>query len=87
MRSLWPLTKPPLSPSDTKVFSTKQILAKYVPLEEVKKAVTDIVILSASKKEDVPPGYTRLPYVMAWFPWLSAVYILYLILDILTEDF
>ncbi len=50
-----------LSLSGTKVFSSKQLLAKFEPLEGAKKAVTDIVILSASRKEDVPAGYIRLP--------------------------
>ena len=48
---------------DTKAFSSKQLLAKFTPLEEVTQAVTDLVVLSASRKEDVPVGYRRLPYV------------------------
>ena len=48
---------------DTKAFSSKQLLAKFTPLEEVTQAVTDLVVLSASRKEDVPAGYRRLPYV------------------------
>ena len=46
---------------DTKAFSSKQLLAKFTPLEEVTQAVTDLVVLSPSKKEDVPAGYRRLP--------------------------
>ena len=48
---------------DTKAFSSKQLLAKFTPLEEATKAVTDIVVLSPARKEDVPARYQRLPYV------------------------
>ena len=47
---------------DTKAFSSKQLLAKFTPLEEATKAVTDIVVLSPARKEDVPARYQRLPY-------------------------
>ncbi len=33
------------------------------PLEGVREAVTDVVILSGSKKDRVPDGYKRLPLV------------------------
>ena len=49
--------------TDTKAFSSKQLLAKFTPLEEATQAVTDIVVLSPSRKEDVPTKYQRLPYV------------------------
>lgn len=52
---------PPLPPVDSKAFSTKQILAKFVPLEQATYALTDILVLSPSRKEDVPAGYKRLP--------------------------
>ena len=52
---------PPLPPVDSKVFSTKQILAQFVPLEQATYALTDILVLSPSRKEDVPTGYKRLP--------------------------
>ena len=48
---------------DTKAFSSKQLLAEFTPLEQATQAVTDIVVLSPSRKEDVPAGYRRLPYV------------------------
>ena len=48
---------------DTKAFSSKQLLAKFTPLEEATQAVTGVVVLSPSRKEDVPAGYRRLPYV------------------------
>ena len=46
---------------DTKAFGSKQLLAEFTPLEEVTQAVTDVVVLSPSRKEDVPTGYRRLP--------------------------
>ena len=46
---------------DTKAFSSKQLLAKFTPLEQATHAVTDLVVLSPSRKEDVPGGYRRLP--------------------------
>jgi len=46
---------------NNKAFSTKQILAKFVPLEQATYALTDILVLSPSRKEDVPAGYKRLP--------------------------
>ena len=49
-----------LSSPDTKAFSSKQLLAKFTPLEQATRAITDVVVLSAAKKEDVPPKYTRL---------------------------
>ena len=48
---------------DTKAFSSKQLLAEFTPLEQATQAVTDVVVLSPFKKEDVPAGYRRLPYV------------------------
>ena len=48
---------------DTKAFSSNQLLAEFTPLEQATQAVTDIVVLSPSRKEDVPAGYRRLPYV------------------------
>ena len=48
---------------DTKAFSSKQLLAKFTPLKEATQAVTGVVVLSPSRKEDVPAGYRRLPYV------------------------
>jgi len=52
---------PPVPPVDSKAFSTKLILAKFVPLEQATYALTDILVLSPSRKEDVPAGYKRLP--------------------------
>ena len=46
---------------DTKAFSSKQLLAKFTPLEQATQAVTDLVVLSPSKKEDVPAEYRRQP--------------------------
>jgi len=48
---------------NNKAFSTKQILAKFVPLEQATYALTDILVLSPSRKEDVPAGYKRLPEI------------------------
>ena len=34
------------------------------PLEGVREVVTDVVVLSGSKKDRVPDGYKRLPLVI-----------------------
>ena len=47
--------------SDIKPFAAKVVAIKTEPLEEAKDMVTDIVVLSGSKKENVPSGYKRLP--------------------------
>ena len=44
-----------------KPFASKLVVVKLDPLEEIKEAITDIVVLSGSKKENVPSGYKRLP--------------------------
>lgn len=44
-----------------KTFSQKQLLVRFHAPDQAKEAVSDIVILSAHKKEDVPSGYKRLP--------------------------
>ena len=46
---------------DTKAFSHKVLTIRVGANEETTRAVTDIQILSASRKEDVPAGFTRLP--------------------------
>lgn len=45
---------------NSKAFSSWQLVVKLKPLEELTRAITDIVILTSAKKEDVPPGFTRL---------------------------
>ena len=45
---------------DSKAFSSKDVLIKIDPLESATQAVTDIVVLSSSKKDQVPSGYSRL---------------------------
>ena len=44
-----------------KTFSQKQLLVRFSAPEQAKEAVSDVVILSAHKKEDVPSGFKRLP--------------------------
>ena len=44
-----------------KTFSHKQLLVRFCAPEQAQEAVSDIVILSAHKKEDVPSGFKRLP--------------------------
>ena len=46
---------------DSKAFSSKTVLIKIDPLESATQAVTDVVVLSSSKKDQVPSGYSRLP--------------------------
>ena len=50
-----------VSPADTKAFSSKLLVIKVSPRELTDKAVTNVVVLSASRKEDVPAHFTRLP--------------------------
>ena len=45
----------------TKSFHSKQLLARFAALEEAKDAIVDIIVLSGSHKEEVPPRYKRLP--------------------------
>ena len=47
--------------TDSKAFSSKQLMVRYVASEEATEAVSDIIILSSSRKEEVPPKYKRLP--------------------------
>ena len=44
-----------------KTFSHKQLLVRFQAPDQAKDAITDIVVLSANKKEDVPRGFKRLP--------------------------
>ena len=44
-----------------KAFSQKQLLVRFQAPDQAQEAVSDIVILSAHRKEDVPNGYKRLP--------------------------
>lgn len=53
-------TLPPLHP-DSKAFQSKQLLVRFVALEEATEAISDIIILSSQKKEEVPQKYKRLP--------------------------
>lgn len=46
---------------DTKAFSSKVLTIKVGPHEQTTRAVTELKVLSASRKEDVPTGFTRLP--------------------------
>ena len=48
-------------PPDSKPFSSKVIALKVDPLEQATQAVTDLVVLTGSKKDQVPSGYCRLP--------------------------
>lgn len=48
----------------SKSFGSKLIAIKLTPQEEAGEGVTDILVLSGSKKDQVPPGYKRLPYVI-----------------------
>ena len=52
-----------ISTPDTKAFSQKVLTMKVGPNEQTTRAVTEIQILSASRKEDVPSGFKRLPLV------------------------
>lgn len=52
-----------ISTPDTKAFSAKVLTMKVGPNEQTTRAVTEIQILSASRKEDVPSGFKRLPLV------------------------
>lgn len=61
-----PLGYMPLSTTmddNTKSFHTKQLLVKFTPQTEATAAVTDLMVLSVSKKDEVPPGYKRLPEI------------------------
>ena len=49
---------------NSKSFHSKQLLARFVSLEEATEAIADIIILSGQRKEDVPSNYKRLPYVL-----------------------
>lgn len=53
-----------ISTLDTKAFSAKVLTMKVGPNEQTTRAVTEIQILSASRKEDVPAGFKRLPLVL-----------------------
>ena len=55
------VNSPPFLSIDTKCFHSKQLLVKFTPQTEVTEAVSDLMVLSVSKKEEVPPGYKRLP--------------------------
>jgi hypothetical protein len=46
---------------NTKAFSHKVLTIKVDHPEQTTRAVTDLQILSATRKEDVPTGFTRLP--------------------------
>lgn len=47
--------------TDSKSFSSKTIVIKLDPLEQATRTVTDLVVLSGSKRDQVPSGYKRLP--------------------------
>ena len=47
--------------SDSKSFHSKQLLMRIVALEEATEAITDIIVLSSQRKEEVPAHYKRLP--------------------------
>lgn len=49
------------SVDSSKSFHNKQLLAKFVALEEATEAIVDIIVLSSQKKEEVPSKYKRLP--------------------------
>ena len=44
-----------------KAFSQKQLLVRFQAPDQAQEAISDVVILSAHKKEDVPSGFKRLP--------------------------
>ncbi len=46
---------------DSKSFHSKQLLVRFMALEEATEAITDIIVLSAQRKEDMPSNYRRLP--------------------------
>lgn len=48
----------------SKSFGSRTVAIKLVPQEEAVEAVTDLIILTGSKKDQVPNGYKRLPYVI-----------------------
>ena len=47
--------------TDSKSFSSKTVAVKLDPLERAAQVVTDVVVLSGSKKDQVPSGFSRLP--------------------------
>lgn len=47
--------------TDSKSFSSKTVAIKLDPLERATQVVTDVVVLSGSKKDQVPSGFSRLP--------------------------
>lgn len=61
VRPFEPYTAIILYLTDSKSFHSKQLLVRIVALEEATEAITDIIILSAQRKEDVPAKYKRLP--------------------------
>jgi hypothetical protein len=49
------------SADSSKAFHSKQLLARFVTLEEATEAIVDIIVLSSQRKEEVPAKYKRLP--------------------------
>ena len=47
--------------ADSKSFHSKQLLVRFMALEEATEAIADIIILSSQRKEEVPSHYKRLP--------------------------
>ena len=45
----------------SKSFHSKQLLVRFVALEEATEAIVDIIVLSSQRKEEVPSKYKRLP--------------------------
>lgn len=52
-----------LDENSSKAFHSKQLLARFVALEEATEAIADIIVLSSQKKEEVPSKYKRLPEI------------------------
>jgi hypothetical protein len=46
---------------NVKPFSSKLVVIKLTPVDQATEGVTDVLVLSGSKKESVPAGYKRLP--------------------------
>jgi hypothetical protein len=48
---------------NVKPFSSKLVVIKLTPVDQATEGVTDVLVLSGSKKESVPAGYKRLPEI------------------------
>ena len=54
-------------------FKRSQLLVRFEAPRQAKEAVTDLLLIRAHKKEEVPDGFKKLPYVNV--PFLKYLYV------------